>query len=350
MEKDKGGYALKTPTAKRLPSGSWYVRVRVNGADISITRPTEKEAIAEAMALKAGIKEDAKRAPAALTLREAIDEYIDLREVALSPSTIRGYTYIRDHRFPSVMDRTISRTTDAMYQKAVNQQAKTHSAKTVKNAWCFVSAVLETIADRKVNCALPQIIRTEHEFLDPDQIPVFVEAVKGKKHEIPALLALHGLRSSEILDVTWEDIDLKKQIIHVSGAAVRNKDNELIHKDTNKNSSSRRDVPILIDRLSDAVSEAEKKSKYVCTVQQTGVYNAINKVCRDAGLPLVGTHGLRHSFVSLCYHLAIPEQMTMYFGGYADPATMRKIYTHLANKDKLAHASALRGFFKSNER
>ncbi len=337
---------MKIPKALRLPSGSWRVRVYANGNYISITRQTEKEAIAEAMALKAGLKEEAKRAPADLTLREAIDQYIELREVALSPATIRGYIYIRDHRFPSVMDRTIKRTTDAMYQKAVNIQATTHSAKTVKNAWDFVSSVLNTIVGRRVECALPQVIRKEHKFLDPDQIPIFLKALENRKHEIPALLALHGLRASEILDITWDDIDLKKGIIHVRGASVLDKTNTFVHKETNKNVSSRRDVPILIDRFAEIVEKADKSSKYVCSVKQTGLYNAINKVCLDAELPEVGTHGLRHSFASLCYHRKVPEQMTMALGGWSDPATMRKIYTHLANRDKLTHAASLRGYFK----
>ena len=69
---------MKIPKARRLPSGSWRIRVYANGTYVSITRPSEKEAIAEAMALKAGLKAEAKRAPADLTLREAIDQYMEL--------------------------------------------------------------------------------------------------------------------------------------------------------------------------------------------------------------------------------------------------------------------------------
>ena len=41
-----------TPTARNLPSGSWACRVRVNGQDVSITRETKEEAIAEAMVIQ----------------------------------------------------------------------------------------------------------------------------------------------------------------------------------------------------------------------------------------------------------------------------------------------------------
>lgn len=341
---------MKLPKARQLPSGSWFVRVRVDGKDISITRSTEKEAIAEAMAIKAGLKEGAKRAPANMTLREAIDAYIELREAALSPSTIRGYVKIRDYRFQSVMDLTINKTTDAMYQRAVNLQTKTHSPKTVKNAWGLVSSVLKQIAGRKVECALPQVVEEEQDFLEPEEIPVFVKAIEGHKHEIPILLALHGLRSSEILDVAWKDIDLKKNVIHVRGSAVRDRYDNLIHKETNKNATSRRDVPILIDRLAEAVTTADKSGEYVCSVQQAGLYNAINKVCRGVGLAEVGTHGLRHSFASLCFHLSIPVQMTQKLGGWKNPTVLNKIYTHLAYMDKLSYTESLRSFFNSSNR
>ena len=88
---------MKVPKARKLPSGSWFCRVRVNGQDIGITRPTEKEAIAEAMAIKAGTKAAAKSGRKTLT--EAIDNYIAVRENVLSPSTIRGYRAIQNGRF-----------------------------------------------------------------------------------------------------------------------------------------------------------------------------------------------------------------------------------------------------------
>lgn len=336
---------MKVPVAKQLPSGNWFVRIRIDGKDIGITRPTEKEAIAEAMALKAGVKNERDKAPKDLTLRQAIDQYIELRSAALSPSTIRGYTMIRDHRFPELMDRTIRATTDLMYQRAVNAAAKQYSAKTVRNTWAFIASVLREVADREVKCVTPTVVVQERPFLEPEEIPLFVEELRGRPVEIPALLALHGLRASEVMDVRWSDIDLAKKMIRVHGAAVRDKDNNLVHKQTNKNAASRREVPILIDRLIAAVAEADKPGEYVCSVKGTGLYNAINLVCKHAGLPQVGVHGLRHSFASLCYHLNLPEQLCMRLGGWSDAGTMRKIYTHLAQRDIHKHTAALVDFF-----
>lgn len=59
----------------------------------------------------------------------------------------------------------------------------------------------------------------------------------------------------------------------------------------------------------------------------------INTVCRRAGLPEVGVHGLRRSFASLAYHAGWPERVTMQIGGWSDIQTMHKVYIKLDSTD-----------------
>ena len=75
----------------------------------------------------------------------------------------------------------------------------------------------------------------------------------------------------------------------------------------------------------------------------------MNRICEKNGLPKIGAHGLRHSFVSLCYHKRIPELVTMRLGGYSDYQTMRKIYTHLAATDFKDATDTLSSFFLTQE-
>ena len=72
----------------------------------------------------------------------------------------------------------------------------------------------------------------------------------------------------------------------------------------------------------------------------------IEQLATDADLPRVGLHGLRHSFASLAYHVGMDERTCMELGGWSNPATMQKIYTHVAAKDKEKHKNALRKFFE----
>lgn len=338
---------MKTPKARQLPSGAWFCRVRIDGKDISITRDTEKEAVAEAMAVKAGIKEASKK-PKKKTVTKAIDDYIEARRNILSPSTIRGYKTIQDNRFQSLMKKDIFVITQEECQRAVNLEAKIVKAKTLTNSWRFVSSVIFEETGQRFFVRLPQIIPAERPWLTPEQIPVFVEAVKGDPIEIPALLALSSLRRSELINLRWKDVDLSKGILRVNGAAVFDENGQLVRKQETKNKTSRRTVPI-IPPLMDALRVAEQKGEYVVTWHPNAIMCRVNRVCSAHGLPEVGLHGLRHSFASLSYHLNIPEKVVMEIGGWADNQTMRKIYTHISQKDVSDHANALTGFFLPKE-
>lgn len=41
--------SIKIPTARQLPSGNWFVQLRLDGQSISITKPTQREAVAAAV-------------------------------------------------------------------------------------------------------------------------------------------------------------------------------------------------------------------------------------------------------------------------------------------------------------
>ena len=334
---------MKIPKARKLPSGSWFVRVTVDGKVISITKPTEKEAVAEAVAIKAGTKK-ANKAPAALTLSRAIDHYIDRRVNIISPSTIRGYRCIQTQRFQAYMKTEISRMTKEKWQRAVNQEAKLCSPKTLKNAWGFISSVLAEETGERYTVALPQKIDRPMGFLDHDQIPKFMEAIKGDIAEIPALLALSSLRQSEILGLRWENVDFDNGVIRIMETAVRNENGELVHKPTTKNSASRRTVPMM-QPLREALERADRTTEYVVNIRENAIRHHYKLACQKAGVPYVRAHGLRHSFASLACHLGMNEETTMAIGGWADYGTMKKIYTHVSDADLIKDSGRMLNFY-----
>jgi len=337
---------MKTPKAILLPSGNWNVRMRIKGAEISITRPTEAEAVAEAMAIRAG-KKQMEGNTTNITLAFAMDKYIETYREVLSASTIRSYRYIRQHRFQSLMPRVMNFITREQWQAAIDRESRQVAPKTVKNAWGLVTAVLTDNGLQKPAVKLPAQIRNEHEFLTAEQIPAFVAAIHGTAVEVPALLGLHSLRRSEIMDLTWKDVDLNKGIIHVRGAAVYDENHKLTHQKTNKNATSRRDIPIMIDRLSELLQDTPHTKEYIVTCNANTIWAQVNRICEEHDLPKIGTHGLRHSFASLARHLGMPEETAMKIGGWSDYVTMHKIYTHISQKDQAAKVQAMRDFYKA---
>ena len=87
-------------------------------------------------------------------------------------------------------------------------------------------------------------------------------------------------------------------------------------------------------------------SFYLINVHPATPYRQIQKVCQENGLPLVGWHGLRHSFASLCYSQGINEMTCMRLGGWSDFKTMRTIYTHLSESDAMKGIDKLAEFFE----
>lgn len=344
---------MKVPKARKLSSGSWFIQLRLGGESISVTARSEKECIHQAQLIKAEYL-TGKRQPSTPeeetlpTLSQAIDQYIASRDNTLSPATIRGYLEVKKHRFKGIMGRSLSDLTDEDYITACNEEAKLCSAKTLKNAWSLVkSAVKYTSGQEPPDVPLPQVVPNERPFLDADEIQIFVKAAHGNPYEIPILLALHSLRRSEIMALRWENIDLKHRRILVKGAAVVDKDDILVQKAENKNRSSTRYVPILIDELYDALKAAQQPSGLVVTCNPNTIWANVRRICAENGLPPVGTHGLRHSFASLAYHLNVPEKYTMEIGGWNDDGTMKKIYTHIAQKDVKKYEESFADFFKN---
>lgn len=335
---------INVPKPKQMTSGNWYINMRLGGRSINVTEPTEAKCIAKAKAIKAGIMES--DAATKLTLRAAIDGYIERREGILSPSTIRSYQNVPRHRFQAAMDKPLTYYDQDGWQRLVALEAKTCSSKTLKNAWSLVNAVIKEELGKPYNVRLPQVVPTrESKFLEPDEIYLFMDGVKGTKVETAALLALHSLRRSEILAVRWEDVDLERRCIHVRGAMVYDSNEQLVEKPTNKNKSSRRTVPIMMDRLYELLKENYSSDGHVVDINPNTMRDLINTVCRRQGLPEVGVHGLRHSFASLAARIGLPKKTTMDIGGWGNDATMLKIYTHALKTDRAYYQNEMAAYY-----
>lgn len=336
---------MKVPEPRKLKSGTWFIQMRLGGESIPVSAPTRIECIKQAEKIKADYRNGQKpqSRSAGATLHDVIEQYIKVRENVKSPSTIRGYYEILDDRFAEYMGRDVQQIS---YQKMINDEAKKIAVKTLHNAWGLAASAIEEAGYNRPKVSLPDKQKQEHVYLTYDQITAFVDAIRGKPVEIPALLALHSLRRSEICALDWEQ--LRGQEISVAGALVYDKDGKKVRKATNKTRTSRRTVPIMIPRLQELVDLHADDVGPVVTVAPHTVYKQVNRICQAHDLPLVGVQGLRHSFASLCYHLGVPMLITMRLGGWQSDRIPREIYTHLADADIANQVDAIRAFYSQN--
>ena len=319
---------ITVPPPTVTPSGKYRGRVMVHGSRVWITEDTEAAYYVRAKAVKAGMLKEAVEPRD--TLQELIRRFIDDNEAVLSPSTVPAYRSYARNAFQAYMG---TRVGAIPWQRAVSEEAGRVSAKTLENEWRLVTAALRYAKIQPPDVNLPRAVKHEREYLDFEQIEVFIGAIRGDPCELAYLLALHSLRLSEILAVT----EITDQI-RVRGAMVRGEAGYVV-KELNKTDLSRRDVPVMIPRV--------KELPLPVTQRDTTLNRHLARICADAGLPVVTLHGLRHSFASLAYHLRWTEKTTMRLGGWSTPDVVHEIYTHLAQQDVDEDVERMRAYYEA---
>lgn len=326
---------IKVPKPRQLKSGAWNIELRKEGE--SITEATADACTARARAVRAGFLK-IEKAPPKQSLKSVIRKYVDDNEPVLAVDTVRSYESMIKSRFKAYMDMDIS---SIPWQEMISAESKEKAPKTVLNGWRMVTAALNyaELPLPKVN--LPQKAQEETEWLDYEQIQTFIKAIRDKSCELACLLALHSLRISEIRAL--EPGSIKNGVIRVRGAVVPDKTGKLVHKPTNKNDPSRRDIQVMIPRL----LEIWPTSGEIKFQAASPLRRQIQRICEKNNLPVITIHGLRHSFASLAYHLRWDEMTTCAVGGWGDPTCVHRIYTHLSKLDKNDNIERMKQFYNS---
>ena len=319
---------MKLPKPKKLPSGSWNVNIMVDGRRVSVTRSTEKECVAAAAAIKAGMKQDQKR-PKRITLYDAIDVYTEAKREALSPSTVRGYKIIREHRFQGLMKESVYSITKADVQKAVNDESKVCSPKTVKNAYGLIRPVLKLYGIDVFGVRLPQEKKPVKRYLQPEDIGRLIQVIEGDSCEIPILLAVWlGMRRSEISGLCWDCVDLENNILHIRRKVVPNEHNEWTLDDGAKNYTSQRSIQCP-EYIMNKIKALPSREGQLFRMHPDTIRKHVHAACKKAGVVDTTVHGLRHTNAAVMKTLGIDDRHAMARGGWSCESTYRKTYSYV---------------------
>lgn len=345
--------------AKKLPSGSWRAQVSYKGTDgkrhfQSFTASTKKEA--EYMAAEFEMEKDRINDSSSWTLGEAIDHYIELKEPLLSPSTIQGYRKIRCRSFQNIMSVPLKKVTTDILQEAVLlemerprvsrkkdgsvDQARTQSAKSVKNAYGLVSAALARyMPERVFRVDLPRTQRRIRTLPDAESI---FKAVKGSRIELACLLAMwlsfsesevRGLTKSKSLDGDY--ITVQEVVIYAGSKQIRK---DLAKTDKRKR---RHKLPPYIKQLIDQVD-----GDVIVPYTPRTLLDSLQRCLRKAGLPEITFHDLRHVNASVMALLHVPDVYAQERGGWASDNIMKTVYTETFSRERQAVDAVIDGYFQ----
>lgn len=318
--------------AKKLPSGSWRCQVYDYTDETgkrhyeSFTADSKKEAEYLAAAFSA-TKNKAKR-PENMTLNDAIDKYIAIKEGVLSPTTIRTYRSSQRTHCAAIGDISIRDISNTDIQSWVSDLSKRMQPKTVRNSYGLVVSALEMFnPELHLKITLPQ--KKESNFYTPsdDDIKKLLERVSGSEIEIAVLLAAFGtLRRGEICALT--DKDIRGNCISVNKAMVRNIQNEWIIKEPKTFSSNRTiELPdFVIKRLS-------KIEGNIVKMHPDALSESFRRAIRTAGVPVFRFHDIRHYSASILHALGVPDQYIMQRGGWSSDYVMKHVYRNVIDME-----------------
>lgn len=364
------------PTAKKLPSGSWRCQVFSHYENVSdefntpvidckTGKPKRKRVYesftsndpskrgkkeAELMATEFSLNKKT-RLKTNITLGEAIDKYISgLNPPICSVTTISGYKKIRAYAFQSIMDIPVKSITESILNQAIilessrksiryangkksKNEGKVISAKTVRNEYGLISAVLN-IYRKDINMneiKLPKTAPKIKELLSPE---VIYSVVKGTEIELAVLLAMWlsfseseicGLTRSKSLLENGKYICIDEVVVYADGKEHR--------KDIAKTHTRKRvlQLPVYIKSLIDNIPEAQNR-----LVEFSGhaLYDRFRRILEANNLPHMTFHDLRHVNASVMAVLQIPDKYALERGGWKTDYVMKKVYTHTFSQDR----------------
>ena len=321
-------------TAKKLPSGNYRCRIYAGEEDgkkiyKSFTAATKKEAEFMATQYLMEYEENKKKSKNELSFKEALKQYISIKEPVLSPSTIRGYRSLErsfEKKFPRFLKTKVCDITQDDIQNVISKLSSEVSPKTVRNYHALISSVIGR--EMVLKTTMPQKIIPDYHIPTDKEIQNLIKIIEGTELEVPILLGAFGMmRRGEICALSIDDIDFNSNTIHVRHSMVKGNDNKW-HIKAPKNNSSDRYVHVpkfIIDKI--------KSKGYVTTYKPNSLSNTFMLAMEKHGIKHFRFHDLRHYSASIRHALNIPDAYIMSEGGWKTDTVLKSVYRH-ALKDK----------------
>jgi len=312
--------------------------------------PGTKEGKAEAVAY---IRATTAHAAPGRTSRlsDYLASWIAAVEKSLAPATLRRYEQIcRLWLVPRLGSKRLDRLTvgdvrSYLFDLPLHERTVSHHRAVLRKA--LNDAIVEGLITRNVAALVkpPTIPQTEARWLSGDELRVLFDATEGARlHALWVLAGTTGLRSAELLGLSWSDIDLD-----AGGLSVR----RTLHRSVGgwslrpPKTRATRHVP-LTDYAVWALREHRRRQSLDSMAGGHGLpagllftteagqplhgwapSRYLRRALLDAGLPVVTLHQLRHSCASWWLAEGVDIKTVSVLLGHTDPRITGQLYLHV---------------------
>ncbi len=271
--------------------------------------------------------------------------------------TYRSYEWIvRVHLIPGIGRLSLVKLTPQKLQAFLNERhASGLSPATVKHINATLRAALSQAHRWQLvhqNAAklvtLPRSVRYVPTILSAEQAKSLLVFVTGHQHEALYTVALTlGLRRGEALGLRWRDIDFETGRLEVCHSLenVKGKGQRLTTTKSEKSRRILRIPQICLTALAKQRSAQAKEMQWAGSKWKDGnfvfttsvgtpmnpdeISHVFPTVLKDAGLPKVRFHDLRHTCASLLLSLGVPAKLVQETLGHSTYQLTMDTYSHM---------------------
>lgn len=316
-------------SVEKLSDTRYRYRKQINGRRVTIYfdhAPTEKEVL---LAVTDRLKDAPPVKSDVLPFEVAVKQYINLKRNVLSPATVREYSRTVNSLSDNFINTNVHTMTQFDIQTEINRLAVSHSPKTVHNYHALIVSVVKTFnPDLIINTTLPQKEKKEPYIPTDDEVSRFLSYIKAERprYYVMMVLAMYGLRRSEILAITPDD--LNGNTLRITKALVMNEQKEWVVKTTKTPESTRSIV------IPDDVATEIREKGYAFSGNPSGIKKVIDTACKILDIPHFTLHKLRHYFASKLLSENVDIITVMSLGGWSSTAMLEKNYAHSVEEKK----------------
>ncbi len=349
-------------TAKKLPSGSWRIRVvdhyekGPDGKRKAIMQSftcddPSREGKKEAERMAREWEYTHKKRLESISVHDCIEKYIDAKSGVLSPSTIGAYrTCLNKHYSSEFGNEKLRNLTDEKVQLFVSSlSASGFTGKSVHNIYSLFSSAATmfkcsfdiTLPKKKAPDTYTPIDEEVNRLLD------YLKAAGDSQadlYDCVMLAAFGPLRRGEIACLLSSD--LTENGVMVTKDMIMNDDGVYIIKDYPKMEGTEHEAnlpPFLLKRLRKRVERQGEGRLF--NLNPHMITMRFNRAIKKVDVPHFRLHDLRHYWVSIAHAIGMPEQYILDNGGWKTSHVMKRVYRDSLRDVKKKEAQKLNAHF-----
>ena len=309
-----------------------------------------------------------------MTLSEWLDRWLEQMSLTLRPDTLKRYRGDMDrHVKPRLGQKRLTQLTAEdlreLYRFLLEQgriaprpgQGPGLSPATVRGIHAALHQALQAAADQ---CLIPnnptkqvdppKITHKPMKILNEEQMDTFLAAVDGNEiwRDFFYTELTTGLRLGEICGLMWSDFDGRKGILSVTRTLRKEKGGRLVVGDTKTYAGTRK---ILLP--SSTSKRLIGRKKHSCSpwifhnplrpetpLNPGAAYHQLKKTLKEAGLPDIRFHDLRHTFATQALASGVDAKTLAGILGHTKASFTLDTYTHTTGDMQKRAAEIVGGF------